>query len=514
MDLLGRLRFACGPNLLTSINTNRLQSLLAYVVLHTDSAQGREHLAFLLWPESTESQARTNLRQLIHHLRRAIPPECCLLVTDNHTILWRGSNACSVDVFEFEAAAERAAEAENKGDLPGAVTALTEAARLYQDDLLPELYDEWLQAKREQLRQQHADVLTRLAGLLERSGDYPAAIPHAVRLVAVDQLREPSYQMLMRLHLRNQDRSSALRVYHQCMRTLKRELGISPSQTTQDLFTQALKSEHTAAAPVEVPRPGANTRLPLVGRTSEWESLLACWRRVAHGDTHFTLLLGEPGVGKSRLAEEVFQFCSTYPEGTVARTRCYFGHGRLAFGPIAEWLRTEPLRFARTQLSRPQLAEVARVLPEILVETSGIDAPQPLAESWQRRHLYEALNGVFTKSAKPLLLLMDDLQWCDHDSIEWLHSFLRSEGSRRTFVLGTVRPEEVGREHPLTGLTNELRQSGQLSEISLAPLSLEDSARLAIQVAGRECDSVFPQRYLSGHQGQSALRRGKRACRL
>ena len=114
MDLLGRLRFACGPNLLTSINTNRLQSLLAYVVLHTDSPQGREHLAFLLWPESTESQARTNLRQLIHHLRRAIPPECCLLVTDNHTILWRGSSACSVDVFEFEAAVERAAELRTK----------------------------------------------------------------------------------------------------------------------------------------------------------------------------------------------------------------------------------------------------------------------------------------------------------------------------------------------------------------------------------------------------------------
>ena len=491
IELLGKLRFIFGQHPLTSVSTNRLQSLLAFLVLHGDAVQSREHLAFLLWPESSESQARTNLRQLLHHLRRALPVECSLLATDNQTVRWRLDSACSIDVIEFETAAVRAAEAEKKADFTAAREALEEAARLYQDDLLPDLYDEWLQAKREQLRQQHAEVLSRLAVLLEMTGDYPAAIRHATRLVAVDPLREPSYQLLMRLHARNHDRSSALRVYHQCMRALKRELGISPSEATLDLFTQVLKSEHLPPAPVVLPPDAATVPSRIVGRTTEWEQLLRCWRRVAQGETHFALILGEPGIGKSRLAEELFQYCSRYPEGAAARARCYFAQGRLAYGPVAEWLRAEPMRFARAQLPKPQLAELARVLPEILVESPEIAPPQPLTESWQRRHLYEALNAGFGKGPKPLLLLIDDLQWCDHDSFEWLHSFFRSGAAGSTLVLGTVRPEETGRDHPLAGLVSELRQSGQLSKFPLAPLSVEETAALAVQVAGRECDPQF-----------------------
>ena len=491
IELLGQLRFIAGQQLLTSVSTNRLQSLLAFLVLHCETGQSREHLAFLLWPESSESQARTNLRQLLHHLRRALPVECSLLVTDNQTVRWQLHSACSIDVVEFEAAAVRAADAEKKGDFTTAREALEEAARLYQDDLLPDLYDEWLQAKREQLRQQHVEVLGRLAALLEIAGDYAGAIRHATRLVAIDPLRETSYQLLMRLHDRNHDRSSALRVYHQCMRTLRRELGVSPAKATQDLFTQALKSERLPAPPMEPPPYAATMPLPMVGRTVEWERLLGCWRRVTQAGTHFALILGEPGLGKSRLAEELFRYCSHYPEGAAARTRCYFAQGRLAYGPVAEWLRAEPMRFARAQLPKPQLAELARVLPEILVENPEIAPPQPLTESWQRRHLYEALNAGFGKSPKPLLLLIDDLQWCDHDSFEWLHSFFRSETSGRTLVLGTVRAEEAGRDHPLTSLVSELRQSGQLSEFPLTPLSVEEAAALAIQVAGRECDPAF-----------------------
>lgn len=485
------MRVMIGQQLLTSVSTNRLQSLLAFLVLHGDAAQSREHLAFRLWPESSESQARTNLRQLLHHLRRALPVECSLLATDNQTVRWRLDSACSIDVIEFETAAVRAADAEKKGDFTTAREALEEASRLYQDDLLPDLYDEWLQPKREQLRQQFAEVLSRLAALLEMTGEYPAAIRHATRLVAVDPLHEASYQLLMRLHARNQDRSSALRVYHQCKSALRRELGVSPSQATQDLFTHVLKSEHLPAAPVELPSSAATRPLPMVGRTTERERLLGCWRRVMQGEMHFALILGEPGIGKSRLAEELFRYCSHCPEGAAVRARCYFAQGRLAYGPVAEWLRAEPMRLARAQLPRPQLAELARVLPEILVESPEIAPPQPLTESWQRRHLYEALNTGFSRGPKPLLLLIDDLQWCDQDSFEWLHSFFRSGASSSILVLGTVRPEETDRDHPLAGLVSELRRSGQLSEFPLAPLNAEEAAALAVQIAGRDCDPAF-----------------------
>jgi DNA-binding SARP family transcriptional activator len=489
IELLGKLRFLVGTHPLPSIGTNRLQSLLAFLVLHNSAAQSREHLAFLLWPESAESQARTNLRQLLHHLRRALPVECSLLEAGNQAVRWRPDARCSVDVVEFETAATRGAEAEKKGDFIASRQAFEEAARLYQDDLLPDLYDQWLEPKREQLRHQFAEVLSRLSALLDRAGDYSEAIRHATRLISLDPMRESSYQTLMRLHARNNDRSSALRVYHQCMRTLQRELGVSPSKATQDLFTQALKSEHPNTPPIEIPSPAAP--LPMVGRTKEWERLLDCWRRASQGGMHFALILGEPGIGKSRLTEELFQFCTRLPEVAVARAGCYVGQGQLAYGPIAEWLRAEPIRSLRAELPKPQLAELTRVLPEIMVEHSEIAAPQPLTESWQRRHFYEALHAAFRYDSTPLLLLIEDLHWCDRDSFEWLHSFFRSEAGGRTLVLGTARPEETDRDHPLASLVNDLRQSGQLSEFPLAPLSVAEATTLAIQTSTQECDPAF-----------------------
>src|SRR5262245_32680159 len=154
IELLGTFRITHAQQPIASVNTKRLQSLLAFLVLRGDTPQSRERLAFLLWPESSESQARTNLRQLLHHLRRALPTDCSLLAADSQTVQWRRDASCSIDVVEFEAAVESAAEAEKRGDLAAARAALEEAARLYPDDLLPALYDEWLQPLRDRLRRQ------------------------------------------------------------------------------------------------------------------------------------------------------------------------------------------------------------------------------------------------------------------------------------------------------------------------------------------------------------------------
>jgi DNA-binding SARP family transcriptional activator len=70
ISLFGNLRIEVAGKPITSVNTNRLQSLLAYLILHGDAPQSRDRLAFTLWPASRESQARTNLRQLIHGLKR------------------------------------------------------------------------------------------------------------------------------------------------------------------------------------------------------------------------------------------------------------------------------------------------------------------------------------------------------------------------------------------------------------------------------------------------------------
>jgi len=80
--------------------------------------------------------------------------------------------------------------------------------------------------------------------------------------------------------------------------------------------------------------------------------------------------------------------------------------------------------------------------------------------------------------------VIDDLQWCDADSFEWLHSLFRLPSAEHILVLGTARAEEIGRDHRLTRLLGDLRQAGQALEIPLSALNSEETAALALQVAG------------------------------
>jgi DNA-binding SARP family transcriptional activator len=152
IELLGEFRLLSVGEPLLALDKARLQSLLSYLILHDEAPQPRENLAFIMWPNSGDAQARTNLRHLLHHLRRALPAECGSLTADQSTVQWRRGSTCTVDVAEFEDYLSVAEQTAAGGDPKAERTALSNAARLYKDDLLPALYDEWLRGKREQYR--------------------------------------------------------------------------------------------------------------------------------------------------------------------------------------------------------------------------------------------------------------------------------------------------------------------------------------------------------------------------
>jgi DNA-binding SARP family transcriptional activator len=177
INLFGNLRISVAGRPVTAVSTNRLQSLIAYLILHGDAPQPRERLAFLLWPASSESQARTNLRQLLHHLKRALPAEGNWLETTHFAVRWRQDATCSIDIVEFQAAIADAVSARAENDRAREIQSLATAAQVYEDDLLPGLYDDWLAPLREEYRRRIAEVLERLAILFEEHKEYAEATP-------------------------------------------------------------------------------------------------------------------------------------------------------------------------------------------------------------------------------------------------------------------------------------------------------------------------------------------------
>jgi DNA-binding SARP family transcriptional activator/predicted ATPase len=477
ISLFGNLRISFAGRPVKTVNTNRLQSLIAYLILHGDTPQPRERLAFTLWPASRESQARTNLRQLLHNLKRALPAECKSLETDHFTVQWRQDATCAVDVVEFQAALAEAAAARIAKDSGKEIQSLSAAAQLYEDDLVPAIYDDWLIPLREEYKRQISEALHRLASIFEEQHDYAQAIPWADRLVALDPLGEAHHQLLIRLHAANNDRASALRAYHQCMRVLRREMGVEPGAATQELFERILKTESgTAASSAAKPVAQLQKMRALIGRAKEWQQLVAAWQSAVESGPRVAVISGEPGIGKTRLADELYQSCARQGYA-CARSRCYGGQGQVAYAPVAEWLRSDTLRAGWANLGPQQLLELSRLVPEI--SESDLVTPRPLAESWQRLHFYESLNAAFGKVRKPALLFLDDMQWCDPDSLEWLNSLLTSSAAKGVLLLVTVRAEETGREHPFTRFVAGLRQSGMVLEIPLEPLNADETAELA-----------------------------------
>ena len=184
VQLLGDFRLVYGDTPVTDVTTGRLQSLLAYLLLHHGATQPRQHLAFLFWPDSTEAQARNNLRQALHQLRHALPDAEHYLYADTTTLWWRADAPFSLDVADFTRALATADDAARTADQAAMRRALEHAASLYQGDLLPSCYDDWLLPERERLHQQCQAALERLIGILEQQREYadgdplrPAAAP-------------------------------------------------------------------------------------------------------------------------------------------------------------------------------------------------------------------------------------------------------------------------------------------------------------------------------------------------
>jgi transcriptional regulator with XRE-family HTH domain/tetratricopeptide (TPR) repeat protein len=239
-----------------------------------------------------------------------------------------------------------------------------------------------------------------------------------------------------------------------------------------------------------VAQPTPGEAITLVGRTQEWAQLQAAWRAATEGRTQVMLLAGEAGIGKTRLAEELTRWVARQVIAT-ATARCYAAEGALAYAPVTAWLRSDALRPALSRLDTVWLTEVARLLPELLVERPDLPRPTPLTEPWQHQHLRDALARAILGSRRPLLLFIDDLQWCDLETLEWLHYLLRFNHQAPLLLAGTIRSEELAAEHPLTTWLAAVRRATHATEIELSPFDQAETVELVAQITGAAPDPAM-----------------------
>lgn len=478
--LLGGLQVRLGGEVLEVPRSGRARALLALLVLHAGVPCERRRLAFEFWPDSSESQARTNLRNLLHTLRQAHPSIDASLHVTPTTLQWRPTQPTKVDVEAFVDAA-RAATTADPDDAHEVIARCRAAVELYGGELLAGHHDEWLFVRRDALRDQYRDVLRSLATALIDSGQAGDAIAVTRELVREDPLDESGHRLRMEAHHVAGDRAGAVRAYHECVATLERELGVEPGQATVAAYDSILESPG-AHAPTRRESPD-RARAGLVGREHEWRQLVTAWQEAEQGRTRVVLVTGEPGIGKTRLVEELRAWCAR-SGATVAEARSYSTEGDLAYGVVASWLRSPAIQPGLQQLAHSQRADLAHLLPELGLSAT-VDGSD---DAERRRRIFDAAVAAIAGSPKPTLLVADDAHWSDQVSQEYIHYLVRQRVAEGMLIVLTARREEVEPGHPLIVLRDSLELLERLSELRLERFSREATGALGSRLTGTQLD--------------------------
>lgn len=456
----------------------RMQLLVAYLLLHRGRPLLRKHLAFQLWPDSSEAQAQTNLRNLLFQLRHSFPNVEHILRSTKQSVCWRDDDPAlySLDVAEHERLLAQAAQFQERGEAAQEVAALQQAVALYSGDLLTGWYEDWVIAERERHRQQHLGALARLALVLRGAGRFEDAVQYAQQLVELEPLDEPAHAALMQLHGLCGNRAAALQLYQRLAANLMRELGVTPGPRAQELYTRLTWPD----APPGGQRPLRGAAL--VGRERERRALLEAWDRARAGRPNIVVIDGDYGVGKTRLLEELESWLEGRP-GLVSATQCTPGRQDLSFAALIAWLRGPTFQAALRRHSTATLGRIARLLPELLEQCPALNQQQAQPRPWQQ-HLNDALARVILAAPRPVVLIADDMHWCDRASLVWLDELLRASPHAPLLVVATVESGELAEQRVANIAIAELCAHVDSARLALPALTLGETAALAAASLG------------------------------
>ncbi len=466
LRLFGHLEAALDGGPFRLATPRKSLQVLAYLLLHRATAVSREYLAFLLYPDDEEGAARAKLRATLSELPKILPQPADRYVSiDADKVAWNPAADVWLDVDAFESASNDRAR-------------LGEAIELYRGDLLPEIYDEWLDVIRERYRNAYVRCLTERVSEARRNANLALAIETARKVLAIDPWREDMVRRIIAMRYESGDRAGALGEYAGFAKRLRAELGAEPMAETAAV-AEGIRSG--LAQPDEDGDTGPTVAqesaiLPFVGRRSEMERLLETWSRVARGRGACAFVGGESGIGKSRL---VYEFAHAVEDrGGRVLVGATSSPEAVPYEGAVDALRSA-LPLVASLKPSIALACVATLVPEIQARVVLPAVPRLDAES-ERIRLFESLFRCIADlgTVRPLLIVLEDMHWAQTASIDLLQSLLRRISGVPVMIVVTYRDEETPRIHALHRLRREARAAAGAPSIWLSRLSVTDVEEL------------------------------------
>src|SRR5262245_37405335 len=472
--ILGSLEVLDGNRAL-EVGGAKQRSLLAVLLLNANQVVSSHRLIDAVWGEVPPETAGKAIQNYVSQLRRVLGKE--RLETKPPGYLLRVERD-ELDAYQFEGLVDQA----NAADPEASLTQLHEALALWRGPPLEEFADaQFAQPEIEHLRELRlACVEKRFDAELARGG-HSELVGELEALVAEEPLRERLRGQLMLALYRSGRQAEALEAYHEARRVLVEELGIEPGRSLRELEKGILRQDpalDVASASGATEATEAATAI-LVGRETEVEELRAGLDAAVTGRGCLFLLAGEPGIGKSGLADEVIR--QARERGArVLVGRCWEAGGAPAYWPWVQSLRTY-IEQSEPEALRSQVGAGAEDLAQIVPELREffLDLPEPSVEAEGARIRLFDSTARFLKNAAaacPLVLVLDDLHAADEPSLLLLRFVAGELGGSRILIVGTYRDVDPTVRDPLASTLAELAREPVTHRIEVGGLTPADIA--------------------------------------